>query len=215
MSWMLGRFKGLVYKMVRKINWFGFAAGVVILVLLVISFYVPWWQLTVGEDMMKVNASPVNTNFGVFGTQFTVPLIWALNLVSILTLAVSGVAMLLYSFFPTKSYSKELLGFSYKKPLYTLILFVSGLLVIISIAGVLGFSIPLLGSTTFAIPTQFVPTGLSINALVSGSFQLPFYFAIGAVALCIAARLYHGRVVKIPETKPATAIPPTENQAIN
>lgn len=180
----------------RKINWFGFAAGVVILVVLVISFYLPWWQLTVGENVVKVNVSPVNTNFGVFGAQFTVPLIWALNIISILTLTLSGGAMLIYSIFPTKSYSKELLGFSYKKPLYILILFVSGLLVIISILGVFGFSIPLLGSANLAIPTQFIPTGLSIGALVSGSFQLPFYLAILAAALCIAARLYHKRLAE-------------------
>lgn len=180
-----------------RLNWFGLAAGIIILIVLVISFYVPWWQLTVGQDLVKVNASPVNTNFGLFGKQFTVPLIWATNLVSILTLTASGVVMLVYSIFPAKSYSKELLGFSYKKPLYILILFVSGLLVITAIAGVLGFSIPLVGSTNFAVPTQFIPSNFAITALVSGSFQLPFYLAIVAAALCIAARLYHQRATGI------------------
>ena len=107
----------------RKINWFGLAAGIITLIVLVISFYVPWWQLTIGENLIKVNASPVNTNFGLFGTQFTVPLIWALNLISILTFTASGLVMLIYSLNPTKSYSKHLLGFSYKKPLYVLIIF--------------------------------------------------------------------------------------------
>ena len=183
----------------RKINWFGLAAGVTILIVLVISFFVPWWQLAVAQDLIKVNASPVNTNFSLFGTPFTIPLIWALNIISILTLVASGVLMLLYSVFPTKSYAKELLGFSYKKPLYALIFFLAGLIVTISIAGVLGLSIPLMGSTTLSIPPQFVPTGFSINALVSGSFQLPFWLAILAAALCIATRLYHGRVSEIAE----------------
>jgi len=183
----------------RKINWFGLASGVIILIVIVISFYVPWWQLTIGENLIKVNASPVNTNFGLFGTQFTIPLIWVLNLVSILTLTASGVIMLLYSVFPTKPYSKEMLGFSYKKPLFVVIFFVAGLLAITSIARVFGYNIPLTGSTTLAIPTQFIPKGLSINALVSGSFQLPFYLAIVAAALCVAARLYHKRVAEIPE----------------
>src|SRR5208337_1929718 len=194
----------------RSINWFGLSAGIIILIVLVISFYVPWWQLTIGENLIKVNASPVNTNFGLFGTQFTVPLIWALNLISILTFTACGLVMLIYSLNPTKSYSKHLLGFSYKKPLYVLISFVAVLVAIIAIAGFLGLSIPLMGSATLSLPTQFMPTGLSINALVSGSFQLPFYLAIVAAALCIAARLYHKNLAKAPQTAPETAIPPTE-----
>ena len=197
----------------RKINWFGLAAGIITLIVLVISFYVPWWQLTIGENLIKVNASPVNTNFGLFGTQFTVPLIWALNLISILTFTASGIVMLIYSLNPTKSYSKHLLGFSYKKPLYVLISFVAGLVVIIMIAGFLGMSILLMGSTTLSLPTQFMPSGISINALVSGSFQLSFYLAIVAAALCIAARLYHKNLAKIPKTAPETTASPTETTA--
>lgn len=178
----------------RNINWFGFAAGIVTLVVLVISLFIPWWQLTVGDNLMKVNASPVNTNFGLFGAQFTLPLIWALNLVSVLTFTASGLVMLFYSLMPMKSCSKQLLGFSYKKPLFSLITFVSGLLIITSIAGLLDINIPIVGSTTLNLPSNLT-MGANINASVSGSFQLPFWLAMVAAALCIAARLYHGRVV--------------------
>ena len=108
----------------RKINWFGLAAAILIFVVLGISLYIPWWQLTIGQDLIKINASPINTNFGVVGLDFTVPLVWAMNLASILTFTACGAIMLIYSFTPTKSYAKELLGFSWKKPLYTLIAFV-------------------------------------------------------------------------------------------
>ncbi|MGD0645345.1 MAG: hypothetical protein ABSA75_10610 [Candidatus Bathyarchaeia archaeon] len=198
--------------MARHINWFGLAAGIIILVVLVISFYIPWWQLTIGENLIKVNVSPVNTNFGLFGTQFTIPLIWALNLVSILTLTASGLVMLFYSFMPTKSYSKQLLGFSYKKPLYLLVTFVAGLLVAILVAGLLGISIPFAGSTTLALPTKFT-SGAEISALVSGSFQLPFWLAIAAAALCITARLYHARITKLQKTAPVTVL--NETATIN
>jgi hypothetical protein len=197
----------------RKINWFGLAAGITTLIVLVISLYVPWWQLTIGENLIKINASPVNTNFGLFGgAQFTIPLIWALNLITILTFTASGLVMLIYSLNPTKSYSKHLLGFSYKKPLYAVISFVAGLVAIVIIAGFFGMRIPLMGSTTLTLPTQFISNDLSISALVSGSFQLPFYLAIAAAALCIAARLFHSHVAKPailnppPETTPAASI---------
>ena len=191
----------------RSINWFGLSAGIITLIVLVISLYVPWWQLTIGQNLIKINASPVNTNFGLFGgAQFTIPLIWALNLISILTFTACGLVMLIYSLNPAKSYSKQLLGFSYKRPLYVLISFVAGLVVIIAVAGFLGMSIPLMGSTTLSLPAQFMPSGLSISTLVSGNFQLPFYLAIVAAALCIAARLYHRNLAKALLEAPEKAI---------
>ena len=185
----------------RNVNWFGFAAGIVTLIVLVISLFIPWWQLTVGDNLMKVNASPVNTNFGLFGAQFTLPLISALNLVSVLTFTASGLVMLFYSLMPAKPYSKQLLGFSYKKPLFSLITFISGLLIITSIASLFDINVPILGSTTLNLPSNLM-MGANVSASVSGSFQLPFWLALVAAALCIAARLYHGRVV---DQKPGSA----------
>jgi len=199
--------------MERRINWFGLAAGIITLVVVVVSLFLPWWQLTIGDKLIQVNASPMNTNFGLLSLQFTIPLIWAWNIASILTFVAAGLVMLLYSVIPTKSYAKELLGFSYKKPIYALISFVVGLLVLVAIASFAGVSIPVMGSSNVALPTQFMPMGASISVLVSGSFQLPFWLAIVAAALCIAARLYHRRVAKAPKTEPATAASPTETAA--
>ena len=200
--------------MERRINWFGLAAGIITLIVLVVSLFVPWWQLTIGDKLLQVNASPLNTNFGLLDLHFTVPLLWAWNLVSVLIFAAAGVVMLVYSIFPTRSYSKELLGFSYKKPLYILISFFIGLLIMIAIAGAIGFSIPAVGTSNIALPSQFMPTGLSVSALVSAGFQLPFYLAIAAAALCIVARLYHGRVAQ-PSMATATATMPPPQATIN
>jgi hypothetical protein len=193
--------------MKRRINWFGFAAGITTIVVLVVSLFIPWWQLTVGDKLLQVNASPVNTNIGLLNLNFTVPLLWAWNLASVLIFAAAGALMLFYSVFPTRSYSKEFLGFSYKKPLYILISFIIGLIVMIFIAGAIGFNVPAVGTSNMALPSQFVPSGLSISAFVSAGFQLPFYLAIAAAALCIVARLYHGRVVKVAEPASPVANP--------
>ena len=193
--------------MERRINWFGLAAGIITLLVLVISLFIPWWQLTIGDNLLKVSASPVNTNFGLLALQFTVPLLWAWNLVSVLILVAAGVVMLFYSIFPTKSYSKELLSFSYKKPLYLVISFFIGIIVIVAIAAVFGLSVPIVGKSNIAVPSQFMPNGFSISALVSAGFQLPFYLAIAAAALWIALRLYHGQVAKLLTVDPAKIIP--------
>ncbi len=178
----------------RVINWYGFAAGVLTIVVLAISLFIPWWQLTVGDNLIKVNASPVNTNFGLFGTNFTLPLLWALNLVSVLTFSTSGLIMLLYSLYPTKPYAKTLLGFSYKKPLFSLVTFLSSLLLITAVASLLDINVPIVGSGNMNLPPTLA-MGASINASVSGSFQLPFWLAIVTAGLCIVARLRHSRVV--------------------
>ena len=177
-----------------KFNWFGLAGGVTTLLVIAVSLFYPWWQLTVGDDLMKINASPVNTNFGFLDTSFTIPFIWALNIVSLLSLLASGIAMLIYSIIPRKSYSKHLLGFGYKKPLFTVLFFVIGLVVITMILqAVLSLNVPLMGSTTSTLPIPFV-SGVTLSVLLSAGFQWSFWLAVVAAALCIAARLYHKKV---------------------
>ncbi len=173
---------------------------------LVISLYMPWWQLTVGQDLIKINASPVNTNFGLFGTQFTIPMIWALNLVTILTFSASGIIMLIYSVIPTKPYAKHLLGFSWKKPLYSVISFVALLVIILLIAGHFGMYIPINGSATVTLPSNWT-AGATVSALVSGTFELPFFLATPAAALCILARVFHGHFAPTPIQPAAAAAP--------
>jgi len=190
----------------RKINWFGLVAGIVTLVVLLISLFMPWWQLTVGNNFFNVYSSPINTNFCLYGSQFTIPLIWAWNLSNILLFAASGVVMLIYAFLPAKKYSKDLLTFSYKKPLYALLSFIIGLFVIeVVAAGFFKVDFPLMGSAnvSFSFPS-FIPINASISTLVTTSFMLPFWLAIVAAALCIAARLYHGRLNKTIMAPPAS-----------
>jgi NADH:ubiquinone oxidoreductase subunit 6 (subunit J) len=194
-------------EMGRSINWFALSAGIIVLIVLVISLYLPWWRLTIGTNLINVNASPVNTNFNVLGTQFTIPLIWALNLISILTFTASGVVMLIYSLIPTNPYAKDLLSFSYKKPLYAVVGFVVGLVIIIFGVGYFGLNVPLMGSANLTLPSNWT-MGATVSALVSGNFLLPFWLAIAGAALCIVARIYHGRL-KTVQIKPETAAQPT------
>ena len=200
--------------MVRKVNWLGLAAGMLTLVVLLVSLYVPWWQLTIGQGLIRVNASPVYTKFGLLGTPFTIPIIWALNLITILTFAVSGIVMLIYSLVPTKPYAKHLLGFSWKKPLYSIIGFAVPLLIILLIAGHFGINLPLNSSSNVMLPRTMMPEGVTISALVSGAFQLPFYLAIVAAALCVGARFYHPLVAK-PSIVPAQTVTPATPAASN
>src|SRR4030042_603968 len=184
--------------LLTKINWFGLAGGATTLVMIAVSMFYPWWQLTVGDDLLKVNASPVNTNFGLLGASFSIPFIWALNIVGLLTLLFSGIAMLVYSVMPTRSFSKPLLDFGYKKPLFTFLFFVIGLVVVtVILQAVLSINLPLMGSATSTVPILFA-SGMTIGVLLSAGFQWSFWLAAVAAGLCIAARFYHGKVAAVP-----------------
>jgi hypothetical protein len=200
--------------MSRIINWLGVAAGATSLLLLVVSLFMPWWQLTIGDNLITVNASPINMNFGLFGSQFTIPLLWALNIGIILTFAAAGIILLIYSVVPTKSYAKDLLGFSYKKPIYAFVFFLAGLVALVAVAGVLNVNVPLMGVADVSLPTS-ITMGATISAAVSATFLLPFWLSVITVALCIATRLYHPRITKKYEqqTQPLPPPPPPPSNA--
>jgi hypothetical protein len=193
-----------VKSLLAKINWFGFAGGALTILVIVVSLVYPWWQLTVGDDLIKINASPVNTNFGFLDASFTIPFIWALNVIGLLTLLLSGVAMIIYSVMPTRSFAKSLLDFGYKKPLFTFLFFIIGLVVVtVILQAVLNFNLPLMGSTTNTLPIPFA-SGVTLTVLLSAGFQWSFWLAAVAAGLCIAARLYHKKVAAVPSATTVT-----------
>jgi hypothetical protein len=174
-----------------------------------VSFFVPWWQLVVGDGLVTANVSPLYTDFNFVGYWFTVPLLWALNLGSVLSMAAGGVAMLIYSIYPGKSYSKNLLGFGYKKPLISVLLFVIILIVLTqTIQALFNLSVPLVGSATSVLP-ETMTYGTIVTVLISANFQWPFYLAATAAGLCIAGKFYHKKLFTASppatEASPATA----------
>jgi hypothetical protein len=180
--------------LLTRINWFALAGGAATIALIAASLVAPWWQLSVGDNLLNVNASPINMNLGFLDTSFTIPFLVALNIVSILTLLASGIVMIIYSLIPSKPYSKHLLGFGYKKPLFTVLFFVIGLVATTIICqSVVGLNLPLMGSTTSTLPIPLV-SGITLTVVLSAGFQWPFWLAIVAAGLCITARIYHRKV---------------------
>ena len=104
--------------MMQKINFIALAAGISSLLLIAISVFVPWWQFSAGSPAnFQINFSPVNVNLTHSGASIAIPLVLALNIACLLTLLAGGITLTIYALKPTKSYSKQLLGFGYKKPI--------------------------------------------------------------------------------------------------
>ncbi|MCW4009641.1 MAG: hypothetical protein NWF05_03355 [Candidatus Bathyarchaeota archaeon] len=182
--------------MQTKFNWIALAGGVATLLLIVVSLFVPWWRFTVGNPAIaEASFSPVNLNFSLLGSPLSIPLIWAMNVAAMLSLATGGIILLIYAVMPAKPYSKRLLGFGYNKPLFAVVLFVVELVVLVVFAKTLvGFDVPLMGAANIQIPQNIIGD-LSIGIGVTSAFEWPFYFAIVVAVLCVAAKLYHGKTV--------------------
>ena len=147
-----------------KINFIALAAGISSLVLIAISMFVPWWQFTVGNPAnVQVNFSPVNFALSQSGTSLAIPLVLALNIACLLTMLAGGIILTIYAIKPAEPYSKQLLGFGYKKPLYTVVAFAAILIAIpMIVQSFAGFSLPINGSASVS------PPGAGGSALVSG-----------------------------------------------
>lgn len=172
----------------RVINWLGLIGGFSSILLVVLSFYAPWWRLTIGEDLLVVNISPFNFNFNFLGVSFIIPVILAINLSSIFMLLVGGIIMIAYSLSPSKTYSKQLLCFAYKKPIYSVILFLAGIIIVNLILNLMfNFNIPIQGDSQ----VNYVVQAVAVIIPVKTSFYWPFWFAIATAVICIAARIYH------------------------
>jgi len=187
----------------RKINWFGIAGGTITLVLVVLAlaYASPWWQLTIAEDLGRANISPLSFNLTILGSQIVIPLIFFLNLACQLSLAASAIAILVYSVIPEKSFSKHLLGFAYKKPLVTLIIFlISIFAVTYSVQSILPINIPVAGASTITLEMS----SISMEVPITTGFTWVFWLAIAAAILCVIARFYHKKIASPP---PATTKP--------
>jgi hypothetical protein len=202
---------------VRKINALALAAGVTTLVLIAASYFIPWWQLTVGNPALAtVNFSPLNMNFALFNNIMTIPLIWALNISCLLALLAGGLILIIYSVVPTKPYASKLLGYGYKQPLLAVILFIIEIVgLTLSVKAFTGLDFPLIGAGVVGLPSVLAPGGTSISVDISAAFLWPFYLAIAVTVLCVAARLYHSKVAIVESSQLTQPVSPSGESIIS
>ena len=181
--------------MERKINLLGIAGGIAALILATVSLFVPWWQLSIANGLVKLNVSPLNINVSLPGySGITVPLIWAITMACSLSLIASGIIMLIYAASPLKPYAKRLLGFAYKTPLVLVVVFTVLLFVLTFVAQkAVGLYIPLMGSANLQVPQQLT-SNVIISVTVTATFLWTYWFAVVTAGLCVAARIFHRKI---------------------
>lgn len=193
-------------KAVRKppwrINWFGLAAGILMILL---PFLGPWWRLTVGEAV-RVEISPFEVTVMMLNEPVVIPTLVAyLVFAAKITIWIAGAFMILASL-PERWWSRRLLKFGAMKVLWEVIGLVALLLIAAFVANkflssvVPGFSLPyVVGSTASTIEMEGATVTLPIRMVLTGTFAVAVVTAI----LGVAARIYHKRFIEPSKLKPS------------
>jgi hypothetical protein len=196
------------------------------LVVVALSIFVPWWKLQIGSGagFVTINANPFYTNFAVLHLNFVIPILFAVNIATMALFTASGIIFIIYSVKPVKSYSKHLLSYGWKRPIYTLVGFIVVVMLIIYVAPDIVNTmahtsmipvpiVPLLGSSVIQLPRNILGSSSSIQIGITAitTFEYTFYLAVVATGLGIAARIYHRRIVVKAVISPPAAVPtPTQ-----
>ena len=188
----------------QKINWpgIGCVATVVVVIVASVVYSTPWWQLSIAEGLGHVDISPLSFNAQLLGAPINIPIIWFLTLSFTLVLISAVFALSISSVFPNAKYSKDLLGFAYKKPATML----AGLVILLFastwvIKSFLSYDVPFVGTTTVTIAVR----GVTLSVPFSAGFTWAFWLALLAATLAIGARFYQKRIVT-PDIAPAILI---------
>jgi len=205
-------------QLTKTVNLFGLAGGILMVAVVCLSIFTPWWKLQIGggTTFATINANPFCTNFGFLGLDFIIPLLFAINIGTMALFVASGAFLIVYSVNPSKSYSEQLLCHGYKRPIYTVVGFIVTLIIIayllpfvLSMVSGLNMSVPLfqlMGTSILHLPSNIFANSLQIGVTVTAAFQYTFYLAVIATALAITARVYHRKMLAR-LTSPAAAAP--------
>ncbi|MCJ7633909.1 hypothetical protein MUP77_16175 [Candidatus Bathyarchaeota archaeon] len=194
----------------KNVKWIGLASGFMLVAVILLSLFNPWWQLKVGE-FGYANFSPLNTVFSFLGITFLVPLLNAVSISCLLLLSISAALMIVYSVRPNKSYSKQLLYWSYKTPLSILITFAVSIVVLSLLVSFIAkqyanidFTLPIMGTSVIPVPSELLGqlSRVQIGLAVSGAFQWTFFLAVAAAVLCLATRISYGKAIANATSQP-------------
>jgi len=188
-----------------KRNWFALATGALMLVTVASSLHSPWWRAEIGSGLITVNADPFYTSFKVFGVSYVIPIIFVLNVGLTALFVASGIALVVYTIEQEKGYSKHLLSFGWRRPLYVVVGFVAVLvlslhvipLVVNTIARAVEVStpmVPLMGSSIIRLPSNVLNIPAQVSITVTTTFTHSFFLGVATVALAITTRACHRRM---------------------
>jgi hypothetical protein len=201
-------------------RWIGLIGGLLLIAVIPLSLYTPWWQLSIG-DVGSANFSLLNSNFSLLGESFVIPLLTAINVSGFLLLSISAVVMIAYALNSTKDYASQLLGWSYKIPIVILITFVGGIVALTQLVpfmanqfAPIALTLPIVGTSVIQVPSELLGgvNGVQIGIAVSGGFQWTFYLALAAAVLCIATRILYNRAANPAE--PVVKAPGTSSELV-
>ncbi len=188
--------------LVKGINWFGVAGGVLMLIL---PFSGPWWQAHAGDGMMDLSFSPFDLHLSILDQSMESPLVNYALLAAKLTVLVGGLLLVLGSIFTGRWWSKHLMKFGATKVFWMVV----GMVLLLVMGAFLAnrflptlvssivkegnididVEIPYLSGESSGITVQAGST--AVNVPITTFLTSRFWIATVVGFLGIAARVYH------------------------
>lgn len=185
-----------------RINPVGIIAGVLMLIL---PFLGAWWIFGVGE-LFILRISPFNVNMIIAGEQVNSPLFDGITRGVTLVILITGILLILGSFFADRWWGVKLIRFGSFRILS----------LVISLALLAAVILPLIGSrinqmvnlpVKFRIPVQgseiisFQQEGISMSVGIYSNFTEVFFLACVTAVIAIYSRIYLNNMLKSMEDK--------------
>ncbi len=180
--------------------------------MLILPFMGAWWNVAVGEGILKIAFSPFYYEVGVIGETLTSSLVDYLIIAAKLTVLAGGVLLIIGSFKAREWWGEKLVKWGALKVVWMLIF-----LIIITVLGAFltnRFVPSLLGdfvegsfsmelSLPYLVGTGYVDflieEALRVSAPVSLSFTSTFWLAVLTAGLGIGSRIYQSKRIDVLE----------------
>ena len=175
----------------NKFNIPAFIAGVIIIY--IVYSHDPWWILTAVGDNPTFYAyvAPYMIDISILGNPINLPVIHYITLSGFLTYLAIGLACIIGAFFPSKDWSKSLIGYrALIVPIVTMITLYIGLTFARNYVDV---NIPLVGSKIIIYKLHYGNTVINTYTQMKSIFTDTFYLAIIAGALASIGRIVSGK----------------------
>ncbi|MFH1821769.1 MAG: hypothetical protein ABH852_04950 [Methanobacteriota archaeon] len=196
----------------RSVNVLGVVAGIFMIAL---PFLGPWWIAVVGTGAIEIALSPFDMSVSVLGQPIQSELISLFLLAARIAMIIAGVFMIFGSVSPKSWWSKRLVRFGVMKPFWAVVgivvFAVAGAFIINNVlpnflsnmVGGTGASIQLEVPYLMGTANSVIQIGsqATVTAPVNVSLATPFWLAVVAAVLGIAARISHRKYTKKVESK--------------
>jgi hypothetical protein len=171
----------------EKLNIPGLIGGLMVIYL--VLFMEPWWVLrAVGEDpSFYAYISPFKIDIGIMGRTVDIPLLKYVVISGLLTYLWIGITSVIASLFPSRNFSRPLLGF--RALIITLSIFITLYIGLRVARNYVDVTLPLIGTETLVMTIPYQDANIVITTPVEAYLTQAYYLMLVASILIAIGKI--------------------------